>query len=143
MKHTKFLVIGSIIVSSLASASVFAVNSTNEVRTERTSKSQKSHKSWTQANTGSIVPKMPQDATWKTNITRTVINIANGVQITETTADAVTLAKLNARFTKVQANVGTNPKPLVSVTRTQLADGIQTTITSTDAATVTKIQSNG
>jgi hypothetical protein len=107
----------------------------------------KSHRSWTQTsartNTGSLESNRSDKATWKVNVTRTVTNIANGVQISETTSDPTALAKLNERFTKAQAKTPTNPNPLVTVTRTQLSNGIQTTITSTDAATVTKIQSNG
>ena len=73
------------------------------------------------------------------NITRTVTNITNGVQISQTTSDAATLTKLNAMLAYTPKF--TNPK--FTIVKTALSNGIQTTITSTDPATVTKLQANG
>lgn len=73
------------------------------------------------------------------NITRTVTNLTNGVQITETTSDSGTLARLQEIYTKGQ-NQKDLPNSNTSVVRTMLSNGLQTVITSTDAATVTDIQ---
>lgn len=78
-------------------------------------------------------------ANFEANITRTVTNISNGVQITETTTDSGTLARLQEIYTKGQ-NQKELPKSGTSVVRTMLSNGLQTVITSTDAATVTDIQ---
>ena len=78
-------------------------------------------------------------ANFEANITRTVINVANGAQITETTTDSGTLARLQAIYNQGQ-NQAMPPNSTITVVRTMLSNGLQTLITSTDAAIVTKIQ---
>ncbi len=168
MKNKKLLVIWGLIASMLITTSVFAANtetghkgngiprwSQTGVLAQSGSHDgwNENWKSWTGTHSdgkfwsGNYDNKWGMrwgnhdDKAWTGAITRTVVNISSGVQITETTSDTGALAKLNKKFTKEQADTNTNP--LVIITRVQLSNGIQTTITSTDAATVTKIQTNG
>ena len=141
MKHAKLLLVGSLVASSLVAGSAFAA-----VPAHAGSRVGQ-HKVWsdsgTLAHSGSFAQRAGGMASLKANVTKTVTNLPNGVQITETTTDAATLAKLNAMFAKEQGKAPEKANPLVTVTKTQLSNGIQTTITSTDAATVTKIQASG
>jgi hypothetical protein len=73
------------------------------------------------------------------NVTRTVTNIANWVQIVQTTTDSATLAKLNAMLNYTPKF--TNPK--FTTTKVAVTNGIQTTITSTDPTIVAQLQANG
>ncbi|HBA45020.1 TPA: hypothetical protein DCZ31_03490 [Patescibacteria group bacterium] len=75
---------------------------------------------------------------YASKITRTVNNIANGVEITMTTTDADTLAHMQSMFDKNQAKTPANS--LITVKREKLANGTKVTMTSTDAATVKSIQ---
>lgn len=136
MKRTKLLVIGSIITSSILVGSAFAASPTYTEHTDSSNKA-KQHKEW--SHSGALA----QRGIFMANITRTVANIPSGIQITETTSDAATLAKLNATFAQQQSTAPKHANPLITVTRAQISDGIQTTMTSTDAATVTKLQANG
>lgn len=78
-------------------------------------------------------------ANFEANVTRTITNIANGVQINETTTDSGTLARLQDMYNKGQ-NEKTFDHSTITVTRKMLSNGLQTIITSTDAVTVLKIQ---
>ena len=49
-----------------------------------------------------MIQKKVITETFKKNIVRTVTNIPNGIQISETTTDSGTLAKLNSMFLKQQ-----------------------------------------
>lgn len=71
-------------------------------------------------------------------ITRTVNNIANGVEITMTTTDANTLAHMQSMFDKNQTKTPKNS--LITLKREKLANGTKITMTSTDAETVKSIQ---
>ena len=133
MRKSKLLVIWSIIASSLITASVFASTATTTAHKVRT------QKQWTNSW---MVQKQAVNLAFKKNITRTVANISNGIQVTETTADSATLAKLNTMFTKEQWKTPKKTNPLITITKTQISNWIQTIITSTDPATITKIQSS-
>ena len=69
------------------------------------------------------------------NVVRTVTNLANGVQVTCTSTDAATVAKLQSMQHPDAPKDGK-----VTVVHTNIANGIQVTITSDDADTVAKIQ---
>lgn|GEM_PF-7102213 len=75
---------------------------------------------------------------YASKITRTVNNIANGVEITMTTTDAATLTHMQSMFDSNQAKTPANS--LITVKREKLANGTKITMTSTDATTVKSIQ---
>ncbi len=72
------------------------------------------------------------------NVTRTVTNISNGVQIQMTSTDAATVTKLQSFKAPQPPAENEGAKP--TVTQTNIENGVQITITSTNAAIVTKIQ---
>ena len=78
-----------------------------------------------------------QDRPKLNNVVRTVTNLSNGVQITCTSTDAATVAKLQS---KKHPDAPKDGK--VTVVHTNIANGIQVTITSSDADLVTKIQAH-
>lgn len=85
-------------------------------------------------NSGAMV----NQSLYSSKITRTVNNIANGVEITMTTTDAATLAHMQSMFDSNQAKTPKNT--LITVKREKLANGTKITMTSSDAATVKSLQ---
>lgn len=104
---------------------------------------------WKNNNTNSIWNRMwyVRSASWYTNsnydlyaknITRTVNNIANWVEITMTTSDSATLEHMKSMFTQNKDKI--SPNSLIKTERTELSNWTKLTITSTDADTVKLIQ---
>ncbi len=77
-------------------------------------------------------------AVYRANITRTVTNITNGVEISMTTTDSVTLEHMKSMFAQKQTKV--SPNSLIKTERALLSNGIKLTITSTDSAIIKLIQ---
>lgn len=71
------------------------------------------------------------------NVECKVENTDNGIQITMTSTDADTVAKLQSSQHRKIAQKG---EQKIAVTQTNLQNGVQITVTSEDPATVTKLQ---
>ncbi|MFO0781266.1 MAG: hypothetical protein U0519_05335, partial [Candidatus Gracilibacteria bacterium] len=76
------------------------------------------------------------------NVSRSVQNISNGVQVTLTSTDADTVTKLQQhQMPQPPKDAPADAKkPDISFTQTNVTNGVQITITSTDATVVSRIQ---